>query len=147
MTRSRIPVLVTMVTALVVALLPAPALADDKVARDPSGPTLLSYRESGCTEISYQRGGLTSAVRPLVQAYVLFYATENRTLLAAFRRLGLPVTGLSHHTTARSPGTPAVWSSAWPCTSSGAAGPRHLDRPTDPVHGQPDQRGADNLQR
>src|SRR5205823_11538191 len=34
-------------------------------------------------------------------AYVLFYVTENRTQLAAFRQLGWPMTPLSHHTTAQ----------------------------------------------
>ncbi|GAA3643092.1 hypothetical protein GCM10022236_52170 [Microlunatus ginsengisoli] len=43
-----------------------PAARDGKAARDPSEPSLLSYRESGCTEISYQRGGQSSVLRPLV---------------------------------------------------------------------------------
>ena len=162
MTRPRIPVIVTVLAALVLALLPVRALADDEIARDSSERSLLSYRESGCTEINYQRGGLASAVRPLVPerfaladfpgvpagapprvyllisevtcdrgrfpghatnrrpytyvivsasvtaargdqrdgAYVLFYATENRTQLAALRRTGWPVTSLSQRTTA-----------------------------------------------
>lgn len=66
MARRRIPVLVTLVTALVFAYLPAPALADGVVSRDSSERPLLSYRESGCTEINYQRGGQFSTVRPLV---------------------------------------------------------------------------------
>ena len=162
MTRPRIPVIVTVFAALVLALLPVRALADDEIARDSSERSLLSYRESGCTEINYQRGGLARAVRPLVPkrfaladfpgvpegapprvyllisevtcdrgrfpghatsqgpytfvivsasvtavegdqrdgAYVLFYVTENRTQLAALRRLGWPVTSLSRRTTA-----------------------------------------------
>ena len=157
MARRRIPVLVTLVTALIYALLPAPALADEVVSRHPSMRPLLSYRESGCTEINYQRGGQFSKVRPLVPdrftltefppatdrvwlyvsevtcdqgrfrghaptsgpytflivsapvtateggerdgAYVLFYATENRTQLDAFRRLGWPIAPLSRRTT------------------------------------------------
>src|SRR6478609_1168295 len=43
-----------------------PAVGDPKVAGGHSEPSLLSYRESGCTEISYQRGGRSSEVRPLV---------------------------------------------------------------------------------
>lgn len=162
MTR-RVPLLLTVLVALVVALAPAPAPADTDVARGPSGRPLLAYSESGCTEINFDRGGLTSAVRPLVPvrfalrdfpgvpagapsrvylnvtevtcdrgrfpgyptrrgpytflivsayvtategeqrngAYVIFFATENRTQLAAFRRLGWPVTPLGRRTEAQ----------------------------------------------
>src|SRR5207302_1618401 len=41
----------------------APDLGDGKVV---GGPSLLSYRESGCTEFNFQRGGRASEVRPLV---------------------------------------------------------------------------------
>jgi hypothetical protein len=163
MTRPRISVVVTVVAALILALLPTRALAGAEAPGGSWGRPLLSYRESGCTEIGYQRGGLASAVRPLVPdrfaladfpgvpegapprvyllvnevtcdrgefrgaafrhspytflivsalvtatdgdqrdgAYVLFYATENRTQLNALRRLGWPVTPLSRRTTAR----------------------------------------------
>ena len=63
MARRRIPVLVTLVSALVSGFLPAPALADGEVSRDPSKPPLLSNRESGCTEMNYQRGGQLGRVR------------------------------------------------------------------------------------
>jgi hypothetical protein len=65
MTRPRISVIVTVV-ALVLALLPTRALAGEETSNSSPRRPLLSYRESGCTEISYQRGGLASAVRPLV---------------------------------------------------------------------------------
>lgn len=64
MTRTRLPLLLAVLAALVLALLPAHALANDApaAARTPT----LSFTESGCTEIAYTRGGLISAVRPLV---------------------------------------------------------------------------------
>lgn len=64
MLRPRPPFLLALLAALVVALLAAPAQADSAVPRGAS--STLTYRESGCTEIAYQRGGLASAVRPLV---------------------------------------------------------------------------------
>ena len=56
-----------MVAALVLAVLgvPAHARADDE-ARSAANRSTPYFRETGCTEIGYLRGGLTSAVRPLV---------------------------------------------------------------------------------
>jgi hypothetical protein len=54
-----------LLSVLVLALLPAPAHADDAAPRTTRDATL-AYTESGCTEVAYQRGGLESAVRPLV---------------------------------------------------------------------------------
>lgn len=161
MTGPRVSVVVTLLAALVLAVLPSRAVADDRATPEPSVQPLLSYRERGCTEIAYERGGLASLVRPLVPdrfalqdfpgvpaggaprvylalnevtcergrvpgrgdqrgpytflivsayvtategrqrdgAYVLFYATENRTQLKALRRLGWPVRALSRRTT------------------------------------------------
>lgn len=63
MNRTRLPLLVTLLAGLVLGLLPVRAQAQ---GRDrPAAPTS-SYRESGCTEIGYERGGFASAVRPLV---------------------------------------------------------------------------------
>lgn len=67
MTRTRRPLLAALLTALVLGLLPLPAAADGGAPKPSAWPTV-SYREQGCTEIGYERGGLESAVRPLVPA-------------------------------------------------------------------------------